>query len=157
MEFEENEGYAIQTTNNAIAKTFNRMGMGLLITAIVAYLTFSSGWYMKSIFGSYYAILAIAEILVVLLFSFMFRKLSPTMVTFLFYSYAILNGITISVIFAVYDLGNIFSSFLVSASLFIGMAIYGEKTNKDLTKLGTVFSVGLIVGLIVSIINLFLR
>lgn len=157
MDVVENEDFAIQTSNNAIVKTFNRMGIGLLLTAIVAYLTFSSGWYLKLLFGSYYSLLAIAEILVVILFSFMYRKLSPAMVTFLFYSYAILNGITLSVIFALYTLENIFSAFFVSSLLFIGLAIYGEKTQKDLTKLGTVFSVGLIVGIIVSIINLFLH
>lgn len=151
------EDNVIQTTNDAISKTFNRMGIGLLLTAIVAYLTFSSGWYLKLIVGSYYPVLAITEILVVLLFSFMYRKLSPAMVTFLFYSYAILNGVTLSVIFALYTLENIFSAFLVSALLFIGLSVYGEKTKKDLTKLGNIFSVGLIVGIIVSIVNLFLH
>ena len=150
------EESAIQTTNDGIAKTFNRMGIGLLLTAIVAYLTFDSGWYLKLIVGSYYSVLAIAEILVVLLFSFMYRKLSPAMVTFLFYSYAVLNGVTLSVIFAIYTLENIFTAFLASSMLFIGMVVYGNATKKDLTKIGSIFYVGLLAGLIVSIVNLFL-
>ena len=154
--FDEEDG-VIETTNNSISKTFNRMGIGLLITAIVAYLTFSSGWYIKLLIGSSYTLLAIAEIAVVLIFSLMFRKLSPTMVTFLFYIYAVLNGVTLSVIFAIYTMENIFSAFVMSSLLFIGLSIYGERTEKDLTKLGTIFSVGLIVGLIFSVINLFLN
>lgn len=150
------EDNAILTPNDGIVKTFNRMGIGLLVTAIVAYLTYSSGLYIRFLFDSTYAILAVVELVVVLVFSFMFRKLSPAVVTFLFYVYALINGLTMATIFAIYDMGTIFNAFLASSLLFIGMAVYGNKTQKDLTKIGTIFYVGLLVGVIVSTINLFL-
>ena len=85
------DDYYVQTNNDGIVKTFNRMCLGLLVTTIISYLSYSSGLYMRFLYGSSYAILAIVEIAVVLLFSFMYRKLSPAAVTFLFYLYACIN------------------------------------------------------------------
>ena len=62
-----------------IARTFFWMFLGLLGTAIVAWYTYSSGLFISIIFGGYWEMLLIAEVLVVLLFSFLFRKL-PQMI-----------------------------------------------------------------------------
>lgn len=146
----------VNETNNSITKTFFRMFLGLLVTAITAIATYRTGLYITIASGVSYAVLAIIEVAVVLIFSFMFRKLSPTMVTFLFYAYALINGITMGTIFAVYDMETIGFAFLTTALLFGGLALYGYTTKRDITRLGTIFSVALIVGLIVSIINLFI-
>jgi FtsH-binding integral membrane protein len=86
----------------------------------------------------------------------MFRKLSPTTVTVLFYIYAFVNGLTMGTIFACYNINTISLAFLTTALLFGGLALYGKTTNKDMTKLSTIFTVALIVGLIMSIVNLFI-
>lgn len=145
----------VNETNNSIIKTFFRMFLGLLVTAITAFWTYKSGLYITIASGLSAAVLAIIEIAVVLIFSFMFKKLSPTMVTILFYAYAFINGITMGTIFAAYHMGTIGFAFLTTALLFGGLALYGYITKKDITKLNTIFTVALIVGLIVSIINLF--
>ena len=144
--------YYVQEQNNGIIKTFTRMFLGLLVTAIVSYLTYSTGLFIRIPYG----VLAIVELAVVLIFSFMFKKLSPTMVSVLFYTYALINGLTMGTIFAVFNMNTIGFAFLTTALLFGGLALYGYTTKKDLTKFGTIFTVALIVGLIVSIINLFL-
>ena len=150
------ENYGVQMANDGFIKTFKRMGLGLLLTAIVAYLSYSTELYMHFLYGSSYAILAIVEVGVVLAFSFLYRKLSPEMVSFLFYLYAAINGITMGCIFAIYSMNTIFNAFLTAALLFGALAMYGANTQKDLTNLGSIFTVALFVGLIVSIINLFL-
>lgn len=149
-----NEG--IINTNSSIVKIFFRMFLGLLGTAITAFYTYKSGLYITIATGMSYGILAIIEIAVVLLFSFMFRKLSPTAVTVLFYLYAFINGVTLSVIFAIFDLGTIGYAFGITSLLFGGLALYGYTTNKDISKAGPILTVTLVVGLIVSIINLFM-
>ena len=83
---------SILDTNNTMIKVFFRMFLGLLGTAISAFYTYKTGLYITIANGMSYAVLAIIEIAVVLLFSVMFRKLSPTMVTILFYIYAFING-----------------------------------------------------------------
>lgn len=141
-----------EENNNYMVKAFGRMFIGLLITAIVAYFTYSTGTFLLLP----YPILAIAEVAVVLVFSLAFRKLSPATVSVLYYIYAVLNGVTFSTIFAVYDMPSISNAFLISSLLFGALALYGYTTNKDMTKLGRIFMIGLVVGLIASLINLFI-
>lgn len=148
--------YYVKESNSDIIKIFFRMFLGLLATALSAFYTYKSGLYIIIASGMSYAVLAIIEIAVVLIFSFMFRKLSPTAVTVLFYLYSFINGITMGTIFAAFNMNTIFYAFLTTALLFGGLALYGYKTQKDMTKASTIFTVALIVGLIVSVINLFI-
>ncbi len=142
--------------NNFIAKTFLWMFAGLIVTAACAWLTYSSGFYFRFYFGNSFTFLLIAEIAVVLLFSFLFRKLSPAVVGVLFFAYAVLNGVTMSVIFAVYQLSSIVVLFLAAAALFGGFALYGYSYKGDLSKWGPLLMICLIVAIVMSLINVFL-
>lgn len=143
--------------NNFIPKTFFWMFLGLLGTAIVAWYTYSSGLFINILSGDSFAALLIAEVIVVLLFSFLFRKLPPTIVGILYFIYAALNGVTMSTIFVVFRLDSIVLLFIASSILFGGLALYGYKTSKDLSNWRTILFGTLIVGLIVSLINLFMK
>ena len=132
------------------------MFLGLLGTAIVAWYTYSSGLFIDIIFKGYFNILLIAELVVVVLFSLLFKKLPPTIVGILYFVYAMINGVSLSVIFVVFELNSIVWLFVASALLFGGMALYGYKTNKDLSNWKTLLFGVLIVGIILSLINLFL-
>ncbi len=151
-----NTNQYVDDTNSTIIKVFFRMFLGLLATGLTALYTYKSGMYISILSGVSYSVLAITEVAIVLIFSWMFRKLSPTIVTVLFYLYAFINGITMSVIFAAFEMNTIFYAFFTTALLFGGLALYGYETKADMTKIGTILKVGLIVGLIVSIINLFI-
>lgn len=139
-----------------ISKTFFWMFLGLLGTAIVAWYTYSSGLFIDIIFKGYFNILLIAELVVVIVFSLLFKKLPPTIVGILYFVYAMINGVSLSVIFVVFELNSIVWLFIASALLFGGMALYGYKTNKDLSNWKTLLFGILIVGLILSLVNLFL-
>ena len=132
------------------------MFLGLLGTAIVAWYTYSSGLFISIILGGYWEILLIGELLVVLLFSFLFKKLPPTIVGILFFVYAMLNGVTLSTIFILFELSSIVWLFVVSALLFGIMAFFGYKTNKDLSNWKTLLFGILIAGIVLSLINLFI-
>ena len=155
MEEVQNEEY-VELSNNTIIKVFFRMFLGLLATGLTAFYTYKSGLYISILSGASYAVIAIIEVAVVLVFSFLFRKLSPLAVTILFYLYSFINGITLSVIFAAFDMSTIFYAFFTTSLLFGGLAFYGYVTKKDMSKFGTILMVTLVVGLIVSIINIFL-
>ncbi|MCI8481699.1 MAG: Bax inhibitor-1/YccA family protein [Clostridia bacterium] len=131
------------------------MFLGLLGTAIVAWYTYSSGLFISIILGGYWEMLLIGELIVVLLFTFLFKKLPPMVVGILFFVYAMLNGVTLSTIFVLFELGSIVWLFVVSALLFGGMAFFGYKTKKDLSNWRTLLFGTLIAGIIVSLINLF--
>ncbi len=132
------------------------MFLGLLGSAIVAWYTYSSGLFIDIIFKGYFNILLIVELAVVIIFSLLFKKLPPTIVGILYFVYAMINGISLSVIFIVFELHSIIWLFVASAVLFGGMALYGYKTKKDLSSWKTLLFGILIVGLILSLINIFL-
>lgn len=156
-----NDDNPIQTQstslNSVLTNTFFRMFLGLLASSLTALFVYNSGMYVNLIMSNAYIGLLIAEVVVVLVFSFAFKKLSPIVVTILFFAYAFLNGFTLSVIFAIYEIGSIAYAFLGTAALFGVLAFVGYKTEKDISKFGTMFVIALLVGLVITIINLFLR
>lgn len=155
---EENEEPIVQEVkNDFIPKTFFWMFLGLLGTAIVAWYTYSSGLFINILANDAFGILLIAEIVVVLLFSFLFRKLSPTAVGILYFIYAAINGVTMSTIFVVFELNSIILLFVASSVLFGSLALYGYKTSKDLSNWRTLLFGTLLIGLIVSLVNLFIK
>ncbi len=141
-------------TNECLVQTFFRMFLGLIATAIMAFVTYQTGLYITIATSVSYSVLAIIEVVVVLVFSLAFRKLPPIVVTILYFIYAILNGVTMGVIFAVFDMATISIAFGITALMFGILALYGYKTKKDISKLSVIFTVGLILGIVVSIINL---
>ena len=142
--------------NKLMSKTFFWMFIGLLGTAIVSWYTYSSGLFVDIITNGYFNILIILEVVVVLLFSFLFKKLSPMLVAILYFIYSMLNGVSLSTIFIVFDLNSIVLLFIVSAVLFGGFALIGYITKKDLSSWHTLLFGILIAGIILSLINLFL-
>ena len=132
------------------------MFAGLLVTAACSWLTYASNLFWYFLYQNTFTTLLIAEVVVVLVFSFLFRKLPPLAVGILFFAYAVLNGITLSVIFAVYQMSSIIVLFLAGAALFGGFAIYGYRCKSDLTRWGPMLMITLLVAVVVSLINMFL-
>ncbi|MBL7894802.1 MAG: Bax inhibitor-1/YccA family protein [Bacteroidia bacterium] len=93
----------------------------------------------------------------VMLMSFGFNKLSYPALIAVFLAYSAVNGISLSFIFMVYELGSIFNVFLSSVALFAVMAIAGYTTKTDLTKMGSLLMIGLIGIIIASVINIFMQ
>lgn len=152
---EENEVQNMPTENKLFGKTFFWMFLGLLGSALIAWYTYSSGLFFTILLEDSFTGLLIIELVAVLLFSFLFRKLPPIVVGILYFVYAALNGVTLSVIFAVFELNSIITLFIASALIFGVLSLIGYKTNKDLSSWRTYLSVFLIIGLILSIVNLF--
>ena len=62
-----------------------------------------------------------------------------------------------SVIFAVYELSSIVYCFAGTAALFGILAYMGAKTDKDISNWGTILMVTLLVGVVLTLINFFLK
>lgn len=139
---------------NIYSKTYIWMFLGLLATGIVSVFSYFSGFTIN--FIELWPVLLIVEVVVVLLFTFLIKKLPPSVVGILFFVYAIINGITLSTIFYAYKLSSIVFIFFAAAAVFGVCALYGYITKKDLSKLGSILIVTLIIGVIVSVINMFI-
>ena len=84
-------------------------------------------------------------------------RMSFLTATLAFIAYSVLNGATLSVIFLVYDLGSIGTTFLVTAGMFGAMSIYGYITGRDLSSWGNLLTMALVGVIIASLVNLFLK
>ncbi len=146
----------IVTENKLYGKTFFWMFLGLLGSAIIAYYTYASGLFVNIVVEGYFYTLLIIELVAVFLFSLLFRKLPATVVGILYFVYAMLNGVTLSVIFAVFELSSIIYLFVISAIVFAILSLIGYKTNKDLSSWSPYITVFLIAGIVLSFINLFI-
>ena len=141
--------------NKVLGKTFYWMFLGLLGSGIIAAYTYYSGLFVTLIEGGGFIAVGIAELVIVLLFSFLFRKLSAAAVGVLYFVYSMVNGITLCTVFAYFELQSIITLFRVSALIFAVLGYIGYNTKKDLSSWSTYIMVFLIAGLVLSLINLF--
>ena len=131
----ENISYAespFGTLNQFVDKTFGWMFAGLLVTFAAAVGTVSTGAFVMLFSTGLVFALTIAELILVLVLSARITKLQPSTATAMFFVYAVLNGINLSVYFIAYDLSTLILAFLVGAVYFGVMAVYGANTQRDL-------------------------
>jgi FtsH-binding integral membrane protein len=150
---------ALERQNTLVRQVYAWMGLGLLITAVMALFTVSSPAVLKAIVGNrmvFYGLM-IGELALVFTISGAINRLSALVATTLFLAYSMLNGLTLSVIFLVYTADSIASTFFVTAVMFGAMSAYGYMTGKDLTSWGNFLFMGLIGIIIAAIVNIFLK
>jgi len=144
--------------NNGMSKFFSKvylwMFIGLLVSGGIAYYTSVSVPMIKFVYGNYMWII-LAELLVVVLFTFLRKKVSPGVAKLLFVLYSAISGLTLSSIFIAFKLSSIIMVFISAALMFGLLAIYGYVTKQDLSSLGKIMIFALIAVLIMSLINLF--
>lgn len=146
-------------SENKMSKFFSKvylwMFIGLLTSGVVAYYTAVTESMLYFV-SKYFTFIIILELIVVIAFTALRRKVSPLVAKILFLVYSIISGITLSSIFLVYEIGSIGMVFLSSALMFGLLAIYGYVTKTSLTSLGKILLFALIAVVIMSIINMFI-
>jgi FtsH-binding integral membrane protein len=142
-----------------MVKVYGWMGVGLIITGLVALYTASSEQLLSIITSSKWMFigLIVLELVAVGVLVSLINKLSASMATVVFIAYAILNGLTMSFIFKIYTEASIASTFFVTAGTFAVMSAYGYFTKTDLTKLGNLMIMGVIGLIIASLANFFMK
>jgi FtsH-binding integral membrane protein len=141
-----------------LATVFRYMAMALGITGAVALLVASSPALLQAIFGSPLAyIVMFAPLAIVFYFSMKMQSMSVQSAQTTFWIYSVLMGISMSVIFLAYTGESIAKTFFIAASMFGGMAIYGNTTKRDLTAWRTFLFMGVIGLLVAMLVNLFMQ
>lgn len=146
-------------SENKMSKFFSKvylwMFIGLLTSGVVAYYTAVTESMLYFV-SRYFTFIIILELIVVIAFTALRRKVSPLVAKILFLVYSIISGITLSSIFLLYEIGSIGMVFLSSALMFGLLAVYGYVTKTSLTSLGKILLFALIAVVIMSIINMFI-
>lgn len=101
--------------------------------------------------------LLLAEVGVVVYLTARIHRMAFSTATVLFILYSLLNGVTLSVLFLVYTLSSIATTFFVTAGTFGAMALFGYVTRRDLSRIGSLCIMGVIGLIIASVVNFFLH
>lgn len=133
------------TLSGYTAKTFGWMFFGLMTTFILAFACYSTGFVWNILYIPYmHYILPGAELILVIVLSANLQKMSVRAAQTLFFVYAILNGLTFSVYFLIFEVTSMIYVFAATACLFGAMALFGHITKRDLSNWGSVLFFGLI-------------
>lgn len=146
-------------SNKMIRNVYLWMTAALAITGLVAFYVAGSQAILSALDSNGWSLLVLflAEIGLVIGLSAAINKISAMTATLMFALYSVLNGVTMSSIFLIYEIGSITSTFFVAASTFGVMAIYGSVTKKDLTKVGNLCIMAVIGLIIATVVNLLIR
>jgi len=149
------EGELTDKLRLAMRRVFLWMTVGLLLTAGVAFVVVNTPILPLVANPIVFFGAVIAEFGLVIFLSARITRMAPATAVGLFFIYAALNGLTLSLIFALYTASSIVMTFVATASLFGAMTIVGYTTQRDLTKLGGFLLMALIGLIIGSVINMF--
>lgn len=151
-------------------RVYNYMASGVLLTGVVAYLTYSmavagprvGGRLQLTEFGMLlYAsplkwVVMLAPLAFVFFLSFRVYRMSVAGAQVAFWLFAAVMGVSLSSIFLVFTGESITRVFFITAAMFAGLSLYGYTTRKDLSGWGTFLIMGVIGLIVASIVNIFL-
>ena len=149
-----------EVVNSVMKSVYLKMTFAILITAFISLGTayFAPGFAATLATNSWvYWGLAIAEIGIVIYLSARLNSMSSTTATLLFYVFAILNGLTLSLIYYMYTKQSIATTFFVTAGAFGAMSVYGYVTKTDLSKFGSILVMALFGLIICILVTLFMK
>jgi FtsH-binding integral membrane protein len=148
-----------EALNIFMRSVYQWMAAGLGLTAAAAYLTLSSEYLMRLVYGhsAILILLVVAELGLVLAISAGISRMPPAMATGLFVVYSALNGVTLAAVLAVFTQASVVSTFIVCAGMFVALSVYGFSTSKDLTSWGSFLFMGLIGIILALVVNMFLQ
>lgn len=141
---------------------YSYMFAALGISGAIAYMCGTPEFVMKyfitngGLTGLFYLVV-FAPVGLGLLIQMAYNRLSMPVLLLLFGGYSALMGLSLSTIFLVYDIASIYTTFLVTAGAFAGMAILGYTTKTDLTKFGSLLYMVFIGMFIATIVNIFMK
>ena len=141
-----------------VAKVYGWMGVALATSGLVCWYVMSRPDLMMTILRSQglFIGLVVVQLGIVVALSAAMRRLSAMVATGLFFLYAALTGLTLSVVVAAFTPASLATTFFVTAGTFAATGIYGYTTKRDLTSVGSLAFMGLIGIIIASVVNIFL-
>jgi FtsH-binding integral membrane protein len=168
-QFQSKAGYTTESSSrsfyseNAVATLMRNMyawmAIALTITGFTAFAVANSYSLIYAIATNsilFYGLI-FAELGLVYFLSSRIFRMSFATAGLLFAVYSIINGVTLSLIFLIYEIGSIVSTFFITAGTFGAMAVVGSFLKKDLSFIGR-FALMALIGLIIAgVVNIFMR
>jgi FtsH-binding integral membrane protein len=140
--------------------TYNKLGLGVLITAVFAWLTGSTplgeAFFRHTPKGIDYTALgflvAFGPLALILLMGFVFKNTNSRAGSgFLYYASTVMFGLSSGVLVQLYTGASLGLTLAITATMFGGLSLYGYTTKRDFTAIGG-FLLAALLGLIVMMI-----
>jgi uncharacterized protein len=152
-----------QGLRSYMLRVYNYMTVGLVLTAVAAYGTFSMAVvngaltpFGEAIFtGPAKWLVILAPLAMVFFISFRLHTLSLGAAQAAFWIYAALVGVSFGSLGLIYTGASIARVFLITAAAFGALSLYGYTTKRDLTGWGSFLFMGLIGLIVASLVNMF--
>ena len=139
-------------------RVYNYMASGVALTGIVAMLASGSPALMNAIFGTPLAwVVMLAPLAFVLVLSFGIHRLSLFASQALFWAFAAVMGLSLSVIFLIYTGESIARVFFITAASFGALSLWGYTTKRDISGWGSFLFMGLVGIIIAGVVNMFMQ
>ena len=139
-------------------RVYNYMGVGLVITGLVAFAVANTPALYVPIFSSPLKwVVMLAPLAFIMFLSFRIERVSFGTAQTLFFAFCAVMGLSMASIFLVYTGPSIALTFFATSAAFLSLSLYGYTTKRDLSGFGTFLIMG-VVGLIVaSLLNLWFK
>ena len=138
-------------------RVYNYMGIGLVLTGLVAYIVGTTPALYVPIFSTPLKwVVMLAPLAFVLFFSFRMQTISAAGAQGMFWAFCAVMGLSMASIFLVFTGTSIARTFFIAAAMFGSTSLYGYTTKRDLSQFGSFLIMGLIGVVIASLANLFL-
>ena len=133
------------------------MALGLLVTGGVAWGVASTPALTAAIFGTPLKWVAmLAPLAFVMLFSFRIERMTTNGARMAFYGFSALMGVSLASLFLVFTGISMAQTFLIAASMFAAISLWGYTTNRDISGWGSFLMMGVIGVVAASLVNIFL-
>jgi FtsH-binding integral membrane protein len=137
-------------------RVYNQMAAGVGLTAVVAWLTYRiTGPALLE--SPLMWIFILAPLALVFFIGARINTMSAATARLLFFVYAALVGVSLSVLLHIYTDASITRVFFIAATMFGALSLLGYTTRRDLSGFGSFLFMGLIGIIVASVINFFLR
>lgn len=147
---------------------YNMMASGVLLTGIVSLLFVNTALFdaaftvVQTPYGRSLQVtglgwvIKLAPLAFILVLSFGgIQRFSKTTLQAMFWGFAVLMGLSLSTIFAVYTGESVAAAFFSAAAAFAGLSLFGYTTKKNLSGWGSFLTMGLIGIIVAMLLNAF--
>lgn len=137
---------------------YNYMALGVALTGVIAWFLSSQPAIMAAIWTTPLKwLVVLAPLPVALYVQWRIERISAGTAQGLFWLYAALVGVSLSLLFAVYTGTSIARVFFITAIAFGALSLYGYTTKRDLSAFGSFLMIGLVGVLLAIVVNWFLQ
>lgn len=157
MQFSAYEAATSWSINQFMYRVYAWMSAAMVTSGLIAYVVGTNPTLVGKLIQNplILLIIVIAQFALVIVLSSQALKLDYAATVVLFLGYAMLTGLTLSVLFLIYTNASLYQTFFITAGAFALTSLYGYYTQTDLTKLGNFMVMGLFGLIIAMVVNIF--